>query len=117
WWAVKAGCRRWYRRDCGNDENGKPYDYRWVPDPGTLRRVAHGEAWQVKQRIRDLEKVLGAREHIDCREQLERGKLALAGLNTALKAGNLSDAGRMTFEQAIERGSPPPAQAMREAAE
>src|SRR6185437_8078053 len=29
WWAVKAGCRRWYRRDCGNDENGKPYDYRW----------------------------------------------------------------------------------------
>jgi hypothetical protein len=76
----------------------------------------HGKpVWYV--RVGKVQRILDVREYAGCRGQLERGKLALAWLNTALKGGNLSDAGKMTFEQAIEGGSPPPAQAMREAAE
>jgi hypothetical protein len=116
-WAVENAVRRWFKHECGTDERGRPHDYRWAPDPGTLRKIAQEEAAALGARIAKLQRILDAREYIDCREQLARGKLALAGLNTALKAGNLSDAGKMTFEQAIERGSPPPAQTMREAAE
>lgn len=113
WWSVKAAVKRWHRHDCGNDENGRPYDYRWAPDPGTLRRVAYGETWPVKQRIRELHKVLTAREYIDCTHQLEQGRAALIGFNSALKSGD-PIAATMTFAQAIERGTK---QQMREAAE
>jgi hypothetical protein len=114
-WAVENAVRRWFKHDCGTDERGRPHDYRWPPDPGTLRRIAQEDAAALAARIDRLQRILEAREYVDCRAQLERGKLALAGLNTALKAGNLRAAGEMTFEQAIELGSP--AQAMREAAE
>jgi hypothetical protein len=107
--------RRWFKHDCGADERGKAHNYAFPPDPGTLRKIAQEDAMALGARIDKVQRILDAREYVDCREQLERGKLALAGLNTALKVGNLSDASKMTFEQAIERGSPPPA--MREAAE
>lgn len=32
-WAVVAVQRRWYRSDCGKDEHGRPYDYRFMPEP------------------------------------------------------------------------------------
>jgi hypothetical protein len=101
WWAVKAAIKRWHRHDCGADERGQPYDYRWAPDAGTLRRVAHGEIWQIKQRIRDLEKVLDARKFIECSKELEFGRSAMRGLKIGLKFG---DARQMTFAQAVERG-------------
>jgi hypothetical protein len=101
WWAVKAAIKRWHRHDCGADERGQPYDYRWAPDPGTLRRVAYRETWQIRQRIRELEKVFDARKFIDCSKELELGRAAMRGLKSGLKYG---DAGQMTFAQAIDRG-------------
>jgi hypothetical protein len=116
-WAVENAVRRWFNHDCGADERGRAHDYRWPPDPGTLRKIAQEDIAALGVRIAKPQRILDAREYVDCRPQLERGKLALAGLNTALKAGNLSDASKMTFEEAIERGSPPSAQPMRELAE
>lgn len=103
WWAVKAACKRWHRHDCGNDENGRPYDYRWAPDPGTLRRTAYGETWQVKERIRAIEKTLNARQYIDCTEQLEAGKAAMRGLNIRMKEGRVGDP--LTFAEAVKLGN------------
>jgi hypothetical protein len=118
WWALKAAIRRWHKHDCGLDERGKPYDYHWAPDPGTLRRIAYGETWPIKQRIRQLEPVLTAREYVDCSAQLEAGRAAMAGLNIALKSGDLDAARTLTFEQAIERAkTPSPAPIVEQAAE
>jgi hypothetical protein len=119
WWAIKAAIRRWHKHDCGNDERGKPYDYRWAPDPGTLRRIAYGETWPIKERVRLIDRVLSARAYVDCSAQLADGTAAMQGLNIALKSGDLDAAKSMTFEQAIARASenPPPMPAEREAAE
>lgn len=116
WWALKAAIRRWHKHDAGTDENGRPYDYRWAPDPGTLRRIAYGETWPVKSRIREIEFVLGAREFIDCSEQLARGKAAMAGLNSALQTGDLTAASKLTFAEAVKLGSMPEAFTTKEAA-
>lgn len=102
WWAVKAACKRWHKRDCGTDENGKPYDYRWAPDPGTLRRVAFGETWAAKDRIRKLERVLLAREYVDCTAQLEAGRAAMRGLNIRMQQGRVNDP--LSFAEAVELG-------------
>jgi hypothetical protein len=102
WWAVKAAIKRWHRHDCGKDERGQEYDYRWAPDPGTLRRVAYGETWEVKQRIRELERIMSAREFVDCSKQLELGRAAMKGLEIGLKRG---DAGSLSFDQAVELGN------------
>lgn len=110
WWALQAAIRRWHKHDCGVDERGKPYDYHWAPDPGTLRRIAYGETWPIKERIRALEPVLLAREYVDCSAQIEKGRAAMQGLNLALKAGDLDAARTMTFEQAIERAASVPAE-------
>jgi hypothetical protein len=107
WWALKAAIRKWHKHDCGVDERGKPYDYHWAPDPGTLRRIAYGETWPIKLRISQIAPVLVAREYVDCSAQLERGRAAMAGLNIALKSGDLDGARTMTFEQAIERATAP----------
>jgi hypothetical protein len=45
--------------------------------------------------------VLDAREYVDCREALERGRAAMAGLNKALKTGDLDAARALTFDGAI----------------
>ena len=55
-WAVDAAIRGWYR-----SEYGAGYNYRWAPGPAELRTVAYLEAWKVKERIRDLERVLEAK--------------------------------------------------------
>lgn len=105
WWALKAAIKKWHKHDCGTDERGKPYDYRWAPDPGTLRRVAYGETWPVKARIAEIMPVLQAREYVDCSAQLAEGRAAMAGLNRALKSGDLDAAQAMTFKDAIEAGT------------
>lgn len=102
WWALKAAIRKWHKHDAGLDENSRPYDYRWAPDPGTLRRIAYGETWQVHDRIRQIEPVLHAREYVDCSEQMARGRAAMAGLQKAMKNGTLR--GSMTFDEAIALG-------------
>lgn len=100
WWAVKSACRRWHRHECGKDERGEQYDYRWVPDPGTLRRIAYGETWQIKDRISALKKVLDAQPYVDCTKQLEDGRAAMAGLAKLRTEGRLDST--VTFAQAIE---------------
>lgn len=104
WWAVKAACKRWHRHDCGKDERGHEYDYRWAPDPGTIRRIAYGETWQVKQRMRDLQKVLEARPYVDCTKQLDDGRAAMRGFNLA-RAKDADAASRMTFAEAVKLGN------------
>lgn len=99
WWAIKAAVRKWHRHECGKDERGQEYDYRWAPDPGTLRRVAYGETWEIRQRIRDLAKVLQAREYVDCSAELAKGRAAMQGLNIHLKSGSSDKP--LTFGDAI----------------
>lgn len=101
WWAVKAAARRWHRHDCGKDERGEPYDYRWVPNPGTLRRVAMEETWEVRRRIKHIDRMLQVRQYVDCTQQFEDAKAAIIGLNLALKDGT---AANLTFHQAMRRG-------------
>lgn len=64
-WAVAAAVRRWYRGDCGENENGKPYDYHWRPAPAELRRIALVEKWRVKARAETLRKLLAAEPLIE----------------------------------------------------
>lgn len=104
-WAVENAVRAWFRHDCGTDERGRPHDYKWAPDPGTLRQIALIETYKLGARIGLIQRILDAREYIDCREQLARGRAAMAGLNSAIKAGDLSAAARMTFDEAVMRGA------------
>lgn len=104
-WAVESAVRRWFKHDCGSDERGRPRDYRWAPDPGTLREIALQEAHGLGERIGKLQRILDAREYVDCSEQLERGNLALRGLSLAMATG---DACSITFDQAIERAQQSP---------
>jgi hypothetical protein len=111
-WAVEAAVKAWFRNDCGTDERGKAHDYKWAPDPGTLRKISQREAYKVSARIGQLQRVLDARELVDCTEQLEAGRSAMAGLNKALKTGDLDAAKSLSFTDAIELGKPtdvPPA--------
>lgn len=117
WWALKAAIRRWHKHDCGLDERGKPYDYRWAPDPGTLRRVAYGETWPIKERIRVVDRVLQARAYVDCSAQLAAGQAAMAGLRKALKSGDPAAAQSMTFDEAVKLGTEMAPMDQREAAE
>lgn len=59
-WAAKSAIRRWYRGDCGLNEAGRPYDYRWRPAPADLRRIALAEKWRVKSRAETLRRLLAA---------------------------------------------------------
>lgn len=104
-WAVESAVRRWFRHDCGTDERGKPHDYKWVPDPGTLRKIAQENVSALGARIGKVQRILDAREYVDCRAAMERGKLALAGFNQAFKAGDLETASKMTFDEAIVRAT------------
>jgi hypothetical protein len=102
-WAVEAGSRRWFMHDCGTDERGKPYDYRWTPDPGTLRRIAYGQMWPVHQRIRELEQVLSAQGYVDCSRQLADGQAAMRGLKMH-RQQNATDQ-KLTFVEAVALGN------------
>jgi hypothetical protein len=117
-WAVEAAVRRWFKHDCGTDERGKAHDYRWAPDPGTLRAIAQQEVHKLGARIGQIQRILDAREFVDCTAQVERGRLAMTGLNRAMKANPMS-AASLTFEQAIALAQEPeePVKPKAEAAE
>lgn len=99
-WAVEAAVRLWFRHDCGTDERGRAFDYRWAPDPGTLRSIAQQQTFAFSARIGQLERVLKAVEYVDCTEQLERGRNAWRGL-----MANISNADGLSFEEAAELGA------------
>lgn len=116
-WAVESAVRAWFRHDCGADERGRPHDYKWAPDPGTLRQIAQREAYKIGARIGSIQRILDAREYVDCREQLARGRAALAGLRSAIKSGDMAAAAGLSFERAVRLGSNPVSEPTREAAE
>lgn len=103
-WAVEAAVRRWFKHDCGTDERGRAHDYRWAPDPGTLRKIAQEDVYALGARIGKVQRLLDAREYVDCSEQMVRGRLAMLGFNTVMKTGDIRAVGNLTFEQAIELG-------------
>jgi hypothetical protein len=106
WWAVDAAVRAWFKHDCGTDERGRAHDYKWAPDPGTLRRIALTLTYPIGARVGRIQRVLEAREYIDCAEQLAAGRAALDSLNQVIKAGDLDAARTLTFEQAVKLGCP-----------
>lgn len=101
-WAVVATSRRWYRSGCGNDENGRPYDYRFMPDPAAMRRLSVIESHRARGQITELQKVLDAVPYRDCSAELERGRLAMRGLHKTME--DKGDIAALTFNQAIEIG-------------
>jgi hypothetical protein len=117
-WAVEAAVMLWFKHACGVDERGKPYNYGWAPDPGTLRKIALEQSYGMAARIGQIQRVLDAREYVDCSKQLQDGQAAMSGLNRMIKAGDLEGAKVLTFEQAAALGNepdkliapPPPAQ-------
>jgi hypothetical protein len=104
-WAVESAVRAWFKHDCGTDERGKQHNYVFAPDPGTLRKIALREVYAIGARIGSIQRVLDARQYVDCSKQLEAGRYALLGLNKALKSGDLDGAKTMTFDDAVQRGS------------
>lgn len=104
-WAVEAAVRRWFKHDCGSDERGKAHDYKWAPDPGTLRKIAQQEVYGLSDRIGQIQRVLEARPYVDCTEQLARGRAAMEGLSIARKKG--MDYAKLTFDQAIDLAQQP----------
>lgn len=101
-WAVIAARRRWYRGQCGLDENKRAYEYKWMPDPATLRRVALWQLQAVKTQVDSLKQVLSAVTYVNCDAALEKGMAAMAGLSIARKTG--VDLGTLTFEDAAALG-------------
>jgi hypothetical protein len=67
---VVAVQRRWYRSDCGKDEHGRPYDYRFMPDPAALRRLTISETFRVRNRVTELDRILNAVPYADCTKEL-----------------------------------------------
>jgi len=111
-WAVENAIRRWHRHSCGTDERGRPHDYKWAPDPGTLRVLAMDDVRSMLNRIDQVGVPLKAVEYVDCSDALERGRLAMRGLHKAMK--DKGDLGALTFDKAVALGgqteAPAPAQ-------
>lgn len=85
-WAVAAAVRRWYRGECGEDDAGKPYSYRWRPAPADLRRIAMQERWKVEHRAVLLRRLLDAEpapefDEVHC--TLMRSRLAIVFASNA----------------------------------
>lgn len=116
-WAVESAVRSWFKHDCGVDERGKAHNYVFAPDPGTLRKIAQTFVYALGARIGTIQRILDARQYIDCSKQLEAGRSALMGLNKALKAGDLDIAKAMSFDEAVKRGNEPDQQPTAQAAE
>lgn len=55
-WAVEEAIRRWYR-----GEYGATHDYRWPPDPATLRDLALLEQFRIKSVSRQCRDLIEAR--------------------------------------------------------
>lgn len=107
WWAVEAAVKRWFKHDCGTDERNKPYDYKWAPDPGTLRKIALESVYAIGARIAKVQRVLDSRPYVDCTKQLEAGRAAMTGLNLVLKTGDLEGAKVLSFQDAVALGKEP----------
>lgn len=107
WWAVDSAVRAWFKHDCGTDERGRPHDYKWAPDPGTLRKIALTFIYPIGARIGAIQRALDARQYVDCTKQLEAGRAAMLGLNKALKTGDLDAAKALTFDAAIDLAKQP----------
>ena len=105
WWAVDSAVRAWFKHDCGTDERGKAHNYLFTPNPGTLRKIALNFTYPISARIKTIQRVLDAREYVDCTKQLAVGRAALDGLNRAIRAGDLDTAQKLTFDQAVKIGS------------
>jgi hypothetical protein len=104
-WAVEAAAWKWLKHDGGTDERGRQHDYRFAPDPGTLRAIALRIAWEFSARVRAVQRVLDARQFVDCSKQLADGRAAMIGLNKAIKTRGLEAAGSLTFDEAVRFGS------------
>jgi hypothetical protein len=100
WWAVSAAARAWYRGEA-KDDSGQGYDFRWAPDPATLRKIAMGFVWQSKHHVRYLQKLLDAVPYIDHTEELKKGRRAYGFLIQNMK-GNLKD---VSFAEAAAKGT------------
>jgi hypothetical protein len=78
-WAVAEAVRRWYRGDCDHILEPKEprHNYSFVPAPAILRRLAMVEAYRLKARIADLQRVLDAVPYIDTSEHCRtmRGRI------------------------------------------
>jgi len=107
WWAVDSAVRAWFKHDCGTDERGRPHDYKWAPDPGTLRKIALTFTYPIGARIGTIQRLLDAREYVDCTKQLEAGRAAMNGLKKALKSGDLDVARSLTFDDAVKLSTEP----------
>lgn len=103
YWAVDAAVKLWFRHDCGTDEKGKAHDYKWAPDPGTLRKIAQRQTYDMSARIGSLQRVLEARQYVDCTAQLAEGRAAWQGLRLTL--GDSEAARSLTFEEAVKIGN------------
>jgi len=99
-WAVQRAIRKWHRGECGTDQHGRTFDYRWAPESADLRNLAQREVYDLKERIAALEKLLGAVPFRDCSEELKKGCAAFLGLRIAIKDGNLDP----SFDEAAEIG-------------
>lgn len=110
WWAVEAAARAWYRGACGNDEKGQPYDYKWPPDPATLRKLAMEHVWKIKGRILELQDMLDAKPYVDHSADFDKGLAAWRALRSV--ADDPAAMKALTFDKAAElgRGIPPTAE-------
>jgi hypothetical protein len=98
WWAVDSAQRAWFKHDCGTDERGKAHNYLFAPNPGTLRKVALKFTYPIRARVGAIQRVLEAREYVDCSKQLAAGRAAMDGFNKAIRAGDLDAARTLTLK-------------------
>lgn len=85
-WAVQAAIRSWYRRECGKNDKGEPYDYHWCPAPAELRCIALAEMRWVNERANTTQTLLRAEPRIEYSDEHRRGMCErLAQLNRNLR--------------------------------
>jgi hypothetical protein len=75
-WAVSSAMRKWHHGDCGKNNLGKPYDYKWPPAPAELRSIAEVELWRVKARATRLRDLLRAETLIEFSDEHRSAMLA-----------------------------------------
>lgn len=68
-WAVVSAIRKWYRGECGMNERGESYDYRWRPAPADLRRIAYIERYGVLRHAGTLQRLLDAEPLLELSEE------------------------------------------------
>jgi hypothetical protein len=86
-WAVQAAIRSWYRRNCGKNDKGEPYDYHWCPAPAELRCIALAEMRWVNQRANMIQTLLRAEPRIEYSDEHRRAMCdRFAELSRTLRA-------------------------------